>query len=81
MTEFNAWKNMALGSTFRCMCNYGFSFEVYVSMTVFVACFDFRIFDCMHNLKQTDDSCLEDSGVTKGEWRHLPRAQHFEGVN
>ena len=45
MTELNAWKNMALGSTFRCMSNYGFCFEVYASMTVFVAYFDFR----MHN--------------------------------
>ena len=53
MTELNACKNMALGSTFRCMCNYGFCFEVYVSITVFVACFNFRIFGCMHNLKQT----------------------------
>jgi len=50
-------------------------------MTVFVACSNFRIFGCMHNLKQTYDSCLEDSGVAKGKWRHLPRAQHFEGVN
>jgi len=81
MTELNACKNVALGSTFHCMCNYGFSFEVYVSMTVFVASFDFRIFGCMHNLKQTYDSCLEDSGVTKRKWRHMPRGQHFEGVN
>jgi len=22
VTELNAWKNMSLGSTFRCMCNY-----------------------------------------------------------
>jgi len=40
MTELNAWKNMQLGLKFCCMCNYGFCFEVYVSMTVFVACFD-----------------------------------------
>ena len=59
MTELNAWKNMALGSTFRCMCNYGFCFEVYVSMTVFVAWFDFSIFGCMHNLKQTYNSVLK----------------------
>jgi len=55
MTELNAWKNMAQGSTFRCMCNYGFCFEVYVSMTVFVACFNFRIFGCM----QTYDAVLK----------------------
>jgi len=55
----NAWKNMALGSTFRCMCNYGFCFEVYVSMTVFEACFHFRIFGCMHTLKQAYDSVLK----------------------
>ena len=59
MTELNAWKNMSLGPTFRCMCNYGFCFEVYVNMTVFVAWFDFRIFGCMHNLKQTYDSVLK----------------------
>jgi len=35
MTELNAYKNMSLGSIFRCMCNYGFCFEAYVSMTVF----------------------------------------------
>jgi len=28
-------------------------------MTVFVACFDFRIFGCMHNVKQTHDSVLK----------------------
>jgi len=28
-------------------------------MTVFVAWFDFRIVDCMHNLKQTYDSVLK----------------------
>jgi len=50
---------MALGSTFRCMCNYGFCFEVYVSMTVFEAFFNFRIFGSMHNLKQTYDSVLK----------------------
>ena len=50
---------MALSSTFRCMCNYGFCFEVYVNMTVFVAWFDFNIFGCMHNLKQTYDSVLK----------------------
>jgi len=58
MTELNALKNMALVSTFRCMCNFGFCFEVYVSMTVFVAWFDFRIFGSMHKLKQTCDSVL-----------------------
>jgi len=41
------------------VCNYGFCFEAYVSMTVFVACFDFRIFGCMQNLKQTYDSSLK----------------------
>jgi len=39
--------------------NYVFCFEVYVSMTVFVACFDFKIFGCLHNLKQTFDSVLK----------------------
>jgi len=28
MTELNAWKNMAQGSTFRCMCNYGFCLSI-----------------------------------------------------
>jgi len=59
MTELNAWKNMALSPIFRCMCHYGFCFEAYVSMTVFVACFNFTIFDCMHNLKQTYVSVLK----------------------
>jgi len=63
---FNISKNMAPGSTFRCMCNYGFCFEVYVSMTVFVNCFNFRIFGCMHNLKQTWFR-LEDSAIARGE--------------
>jgi len=57
VTELNAWKNTALGSTFRCMCNYVF-FEVYVNMTVFVAWFD-NIFGCMQSLKQTYDSVLK----------------------
>jgi len=54
MTDLNTCKNMALGSTSRYMCNYGFCFEVYVNMTVFVAFvawFNFSIFGCMHNLK------------------------------
>jgi len=34
------------------MCNYGFCFEIYVNMTVFVAWFDFSILGYMHNLKQ-----------------------------
>ena len=59
MAEFNAWKNMALGSICHGMCNYGFCFEAYVSMTVFVVCFDFKIFGCIHNLKQTYDSILK----------------------
>jgi len=50
---------MALGSKFRCMCNYGFCFEVYVNMWVFVAWLNFNIFGCMHNLKQTYDSVLK----------------------
>jgi len=50
---------MALGSIFRCMCNYGFCFEAYVSMTVYVAFFDFKIFGCMQNFKQTYDSVLK----------------------
>jgi len=37
MTELNACKNMSLGSTSRCMCNYGLCFEVHVNMTVFIA--------------------------------------------
>jgi len=44
-------KNMALGATFRCMCNYGF--EVYVNMIIFEAWLDFSMFGCVHNLKQT----------------------------
>jgi len=37
MTELNAWKNMALGSTFRCMCNNGFCFEeAYMSIWQFL---------------------------------------------
>jgi len=35
-TGFNIW-----------MYNYGFCYEVYVNMTVFVAWFDFCIFSCM----------------------------------
>jgi len=77
MTELNAWKNMALGSTFRCMCNYGFCFEVYVSMTVFVACFDFRIFGCMHNLKQTYDYVLKTVAQPGGKGRHLSPGAAF----
>jgi len=38
------------------MCNYGFCFEVYVNMTVFIAWFDFSIFGCVRNSKQTYDS-------------------------
>jgi len=66
MTELNACKNMALGSTFRYMCNYGFCFEVglYANMTVLVAWFDFRICGCMRNGNlQKTWICLEDSGV------------------
>ena len=59
MTELNAWKNMALGSIFRCVYNYDFCFEAHVSMTVIVACFDFKIFICLLNLKQTYDSILK----------------------
>ena len=79
MTELNAWKNTALGSTFRCICNYGFCFEVYVSMTVFVAFFDFRIFGSMHNLKQTW-FCPEDSGVARWNGRHLSPGAAFWGL-
>ena len=50
---------MALGSTFRCLCNYGFCFEVYVNTTVFVSWFYINIFGCVHNLKQTYDSVLK----------------------
>ena len=59
MTELNACKNMALSSTFCCMSNYSFCFEVYVNMIVFLAWFDFSIFGCMHNLKQTYNSVLK----------------------
>ena len=38
---------MALGSTFGCMSNYGFCYEIYVKMTVFVTWFDLSIFCCM----------------------------------
>jgi len=41
------------------MYNYGFCFDLYVSMTVFVGWFDFSIFGCVHDLKQTSDSVLE----------------------
>jgi len=43
---------MALVSRFRGMCSYGFCFEVYVNMTVFVAWFDFSVFGCVHSLLQ-----------------------------
>jgi len=79
MTELNAWKNIALGSTFRCMCNCGFCFEAYVSMTVYVACFDFRIFDCMHNFKQTYDSVLKTVAEPGGKGRHLSPGAAFWG--
>ena len=36
MTKLNAWENIALGSTFRCMCNYDICFEVHVNTTVFI---------------------------------------------
>ena len=81
MAELNAWKNMSLGSTFRCMCNCSFCFEVYVNMTVFVAWFDLIVFGCMHNLKQTYDSVLKTVLQPGRKGRHRPRAQHFEGVN
>jgi len=48
----NACKNMSLGSTFRCMCNYSFCFEVYVNMIVFAAWFDFCVFSCIHTLSK-----------------------------
>ena len=73
---------MALCLTFRWMCNYGFCFEVYVNMTVFVAWFDFSIFGCMHNLKQTYESVLKTVECTQGgRGKICPRAQHFEDVN
>jgi len=77
MTELNACKNMSLGSTFRCMCNYGFCFEVYVNMTVFVALFDFSIFGCMHNLNQTYDSVLKTVVQPGGKGRHLSPGAAF----
>jgi len=49
MTEWNAWKKMALFSTFRCMYNHRLCVETYVNMTVSVAWFDFTIFGGMHN--------------------------------
>jgi len=80
MTELNACKNMSLGSTFRCMCNYSFGFELYVNMIVFVAWFDLSIFGCMHSLKQTYNSVLKtDSGVARGKWRHLSPGAAFSG--
>jgi len=66
MTELNARKNMALGSTFRCMCNYGICFEVYVSMTVFVACIDSGYLAVCITWRKLR-FCLEDSGVNKWE--------------
>jgi len=63
---------MALGSTFRWMCNYVFCFEVYVNMTVFVAWFDFSIFGCMHNLKQTCDSVLKTVAQPGGRETSFP---------
>jgi len=81
MTELNAWKHMALGSTFRWVCSNGFCYEVYVNMTVFVAWFDFSIFGCMHNLKQAYDSVLKTGAHPGGKGKICPRAQHFEGIN
>ena len=59
----------------------GFCFEVYVNMTVFVAWFNFNIFGCVHNLKQTYDSVLKAMALPGGMGRHLPLAQQFKGVN
>ena len=41
------------------MCNYSLCFEVYVTITFFVAWYEFSIFGCMHNLKQTYESVLK----------------------
>jgi len=40
-------------------------------MTVFVACFDFRIFGYMDHVKQTYDSVLKTVAYPEGKWRHL----------
>ena len=90
MTELNAWKYMVLGSTFRCMCNYGFCFEVfevrflfwsvYVSMTVFVACFDFRMLPvCITWRKLMILSWRQCRSQGKG--RHLSAGVAFWGRN
>jgi len=63
------------------MCNYGFYYEVYVNMTVFVTWFDFSIFGCMHNLKQAHDSVLKTVAQPGGNVKLCSRAQHFEGIN
>jgi len=72
---------MALGSILRCMCNYGFCFEAYISMTVFVACFDFRIFGCMHNKIKLMILSWRQWRSQGGKGDICPRAQHFQGVN
>jgi len=79
MTELNACKNMSLGLTFRCMCNYSFCFEVYVNMIVFVAWFDFGIFGCMHYLKQTYNSVLKTVAWPRGKGRLLSPGAAFSG--
>jgi len=50
-------------------------------MTVFVASFDFSMFGCTHNLKQTCKSVLKTVALPGGRGDIFPRAQHFEGVN
>jgi len=77
MTQLNACKKMSLSLTFRCMCNYSFCFEVYVSMIVFVAWFDFGILGCMHNLKQTYNSVLKTVASLGGKGRHLSPGAAF----
>ena len=52
--------------------------QFFDSITVFVACFGFRIFGCMHNLKQTYDSVLK-TGVARGKGKHLSPGAAFWG--
>jgi len=59
------------------MCKYGFCFEVYVNMTVFVAWFDVSIFGCVHNLKQAYDSVLKTVAYPAWKGRHLSPGAAF----
>ena len=48
-------------------------------MIVFVAWFDFSIFDCMHNLKQTYNSVLKTVAYPVGKGRHPSPGAAFSG--